>query len=227
MRASTAYVMTSILEGVFSSRGTAPDAKINGVAMAGKTGTNAYPDGLYPNSAMDLWTIGYTKSVSAALWYGYDQPMKYGNQMNELQGDSNKDRLFKAIMEYMNKGKDTSEWKKPSTVTLLGGSGLSAQYVANDTPRNDVKTLDKVGTYVTDKYPNDSTKGMTTQKPSVPSTPKNYKVGSWKKALKKQQKEFYKQHKDDMKNAKKVKSTDDNENGTKSSTTTDKKENDD
>lgn len=226
MRASTAYVMTSILEGVFSSRGTAPDAKIDGVAMAGKTGTNAYPDGLYPNSAMDLWTIGYTKSISTALWYGYDQPMKYGNQMNEIQGDSNKDRLFKAIMQYMNKGKDTSEWKKPSTVTSLGGSGLSANYVANDEPKDDVKTLDKVDTSVTNTYPNDSSKGVKATKPRVPNTPKDYKVGSWKKALKKQQKEFYQEHKDDMKNAKKVKSTDDNSDGTKSTSSNTTKEND-
>lgn len=213
MRPSTAFVMTSILQGVFSNRGTAADAKVNGVAMAGKTGTNAYPDGLYANSAMDLWTIGYTKSISAALWYGYDHPMEPGNQMNELQGDSNKDRLFKAIMAYMNKDKDVSDWKKPDTVTSLGGTGLSANYVANDHPKDeDTKSLSKVNTSVIHSYPQGDPDKINPTKPNVPHTSKNYDVGAWRTTLDNQRKEFYSKHKHDMENAKKVKTSDDNSN---------------
>lgn len=206
MRPSTAYVMTSILEGVFSDKGTAADAQIKGMAMAGKTGTNAYPNGEYADSAMDLWTIGYTKSISTALWYGYDTPMKPGNQLSELLGDSQKDKLYKAIMEYMNKGKDTSQWKKPSSVKWLSGSGLNAQYVATDKPKKETsKSLDKVGTKVTDSYPaNKDTNHLNKVRPKIPKMPKDYVIGQWKSKLTEEQQSFSKKHKNDLSNAKKV-----------------------
>ena len=206
MRESTAYVMTSMLEGVFSSKGTGSASAIDGVHMAGKTGTNAYPNGMWTADAMDLWSIGYTKSISTALWYGYDEPMKYGNQMSESIGEQQKSKMFKDIMIYMNKNKDTSEWKRPNTVKYLGGSGWNANYQAIDSPEKTVtKTLDKVQTVFDNSYPNDSTtKGLKTKRPKTPKVPKNYKPGEWQKNLKKDKDDFNNVHKNDLDNAKKV-----------------------
>lgn len=208
MRASTAYVMTKMLEGVFSQKGTAPDAAINGVAMAGKTGTNGYPDdSIYAGDTMDLWTIGYTKSISMALWYGFDTPMQPGSQLNEYVGDSNKDKLYKDIMTYMNKNRDVSEWTKPNTVQQLGsGSGLDANYQATDQPLKTVtKTLNKVSMSVNNNYPTSSTsKKLKTKRPKTPEVPKNYKKGEWKKELQSEKDKFYEEHKNDLENAKKV-----------------------
>lgn len=206
MRKSTAFVMTSILEGVFSSKGTGSASAINGVHMAGKTGTNAYPNGMYTADAMDLWSIGYTKSISTALWYGYDEPMKSGHQLNESIGETQKSKMFKDIMIYMNKGKDVSEWKMPNTVRNLGGSGLNANYQASDSPKKTVtKTLDKVQTVFNNSYPtNKSTKHTKTKKPATPKIPKNYKKGQWQKQLKKEKRTFNEKHKNDVNNAKKV-----------------------
>lgn len=206
MRPSTAFVMTSMLKGVFSSKGTAPNAKVDGVAMAGKTGTNGYPDGTY-SGAMDLWTIGYSKSTSIALWYGFDTPMKPGNQLAEFAGDANKDKLFKDIMAYMSRGKDVSDWKKPDTVKHLGGSGLDAHYQATDSPAKiaDRKNLNKVPMSAQNEFQADkSTKNIKPKKPKAPEVPKNYKKGEWQDDLKAKKEEWNDAHKDDMENAKKV-----------------------
>lgn len=59
----TAYVMTNLLQGVVQE-GTARKAKELGRPAAGKTGTT--------NELKDAWFIGYTPSVLAGVWVGYD-----------------------------------------------------------------------------------------------------------------------------------------------------------
>ena len=59
----TAYVMTNLLEGVIQE-GTGTKAKELGRPAAGKTGTT--------NELKDAWFIGYTPTVLAGVWVGYD-----------------------------------------------------------------------------------------------------------------------------------------------------------
>lgn len=59
----TAYVMTNLLQGVVEE-GTGTKAKELGRPAAGKTGTT--------NELKDAWFIGYTPSVLAGVWVGYD-----------------------------------------------------------------------------------------------------------------------------------------------------------
>jgi 1A family penicillin-binding protein len=62
-----AYQLTSMLRGVVDN-GTARTIRDAGVkgAVAGKTGTT--------NEANDVWFIGYTPSLVAGVWFGYDKP---------------------------------------------------------------------------------------------------------------------------------------------------------
>ncbi|HLE09522.1 MAG TPA: penicillin-binding transpeptidase domain-containing protein, partial [Thermodesulfobacteriota bacterium] len=64
----TAYIMTSLLESVIED-GTGWRAKALGRAVAGKTGTT--------NNTNDAWFLGYTPSLAAGAWVGYDgeQPL--------------------------------------------------------------------------------------------------------------------------------------------------------
>lgn len=64
-----AFLVTSILEGVVE-RGTGKAAKRIGRPVAAKTGTT--------QAAEDLWFLGYTPSLVAAVWLGYDQPRSLG-----------------------------------------------------------------------------------------------------------------------------------------------------
>jgi membrane peptidoglycan carboxypeptidase len=65
--AAEAYVMTSMLEGVFGDSGTARRvAATIKRPVAGKTGT----------TATDAWLVGYTPQLATAVWVGYDKDRK-------------------------------------------------------------------------------------------------------------------------------------------------------
>lgn len=65
-----AFLVTSILEGVVE-RGTGKAVKQIGRPVAAKTGTT--------QAAEDLWFLGYTPSLVAGVWLGYDQPRSLGS----------------------------------------------------------------------------------------------------------------------------------------------------
>jgi len=70
LREEIAFVLTSVLEGVVE-RGTGKAAKHLGRPVAAKTGTT--------QAAEDLWFLGYTPSIVAGVWLGYDQRRSIGS----------------------------------------------------------------------------------------------------------------------------------------------------
>ncbi len=58
-----AFLMTSILKDVID-RGTGRHAKVNGIDLAGKTGTT--------NHSVDAWFAGYSPTVETVVWFGND-----------------------------------------------------------------------------------------------------------------------------------------------------------
>lgn len=64
-----AYIMTHLLEGVVQ-HGTGQRAKILGRPIAGKTGTSS--------DFADAWFIGYTPSLIAGVWVGFDDKSSLG-----------------------------------------------------------------------------------------------------------------------------------------------------
>ncbi|NJD68075.1 MAG: penicillin-binding protein 1A [Candidatus Methylomirabilota bacterium] len=70
MREEVAFILTSVLEGVVE-RGTGKAARRIGRPVAAKTGTT--------QAAEDLWFLGYTPSVVAGVWLGYDQRRPIGS----------------------------------------------------------------------------------------------------------------------------------------------------
>jgi penicillin-binding protein 1A len=69
LREETAFVLTHVLKGVVE-RGTARRAAALGRPIAGKTGTT--------DEASDVWFVGYTPSLAAGVWLGYDAPRSLG-----------------------------------------------------------------------------------------------------------------------------------------------------
>ncbi len=65
--AGTAYLVTSLLEGV-AEHGTAAALHTDGLRgpIAAKTGTT--------NSEQDLWLVGYTPELVVVVWIGFDEP---------------------------------------------------------------------------------------------------------------------------------------------------------
>ena len=67
MNPQDAYEITQMLQGVVNY-GTGKAIRDMGVTgpVAGKTGTT--------NSGEDVWFVGYTPTLVAGIWFGYDQP---------------------------------------------------------------------------------------------------------------------------------------------------------
>jgi penicillin-binding protein 1A len=67
MDAMDAYEITQMLQGVVNY-GTGRAVRDAGITspVAGKTGTT--------NSGEDVWFVGYTPTLVAGIWFGYDQP---------------------------------------------------------------------------------------------------------------------------------------------------------
>lgn len=184
MSKATAYVMTDVLKGVVTAKnGTLHDGQVKKVTMAAKTGTVAYPSNanVPDDSAMDFWTVGYTKSLSIALWEGYDSPMAKNSFLWDMNTIKLRGRLWKYLISRITKGRDNSNWSRPKGVGYYNG-GL---YVANTTK---VKTLHGVipnsVNNMTDKIL--TAKDIKKNKQAQYDVPKKYKIGKWKKAFNKE-----------------------------------------
>lgn len=70
MDTSTAFIMSDILMST-AAGGTAKRVNVDGVPVAGKTGTVSYNKGMGIN---DAWTVAYTTQDLVVVWNGYDNP---------------------------------------------------------------------------------------------------------------------------------------------------------
>ena len=194
MKASTAYTLAKILEGVPQDDGSAASAKIpeyKGYFV--KTGTVAYDesDGVpRPNmSASDSWMSGATKNTAISIWTGYDSPNEPDHWINADQ--TTRSDIFVAIMKAFNQGKDTSDFAKPDTVREIG-SGLSADQIPLD------KTSIKTVTFPELNYMDNSlanfqlnSKTKVIADTSINKAPADYAIGSWNKDFKDDQLKRY------------------------------------
>jgi membrane peptidoglycan carboxypeptidase len=77
IRADTAYVMTTLLQGV-TTRGTAATAASLDWPIAGKTGTM--------DEYTDAWFIGFDPDITIGVWLGYDEKKSLGQRRNGRDG---------------------------------------------------------------------------------------------------------------------------------------------
>ena len=185
MSPATAYSLLSMLKTVGDPDGTGRFSAIpeyKGYAL--KTGTVAYDDNapIYSDeshseyigtagrvipdlSASDTWVAGTTKSVSVALWDGYDDPSVYGHWIREHF--LRRTDLFKEVVRYFNSGQDTSDWTATSEKIDL---------TADQTDKSD-RTIDSSTL--------SSMKNVVADSSSVQKVVKNDKIAT------KEQKQFY------------------------------------
>ncbi|MFC4597964.1 transglycosylase domain-containing protein [Cohnella hongkongensis] len=77
MKESTSHYMTEMLAGVVQKGGTGTRAAISGRTVVGKTGTTqAGIPNLKTSKNRDVWFVGYTPELTAAVWFGYDKTDK-------------------------------------------------------------------------------------------------------------------------------------------------------
>lgn len=114
---AVAREITSMLLNVVES-GTGTAAQIQGIKVAGKTGSTQLP---YKdiNGSKDQWFVGYTPNVVGAVWLGYDKT----DREHYLSSSSSKNvvPIFKAIMEPALSYVDAGEFEVVSVNTRLAG----------------------------------------------------------------------------------------------------------
>jgi len=100
--AGTAYLMTSMLEGVIKEGTGYPNAEI-GRPAAGKTGTTS--------NFRDAWFVGYTPDLVTAVWLGNDDYTR----MNESYGGNVPARTWARFMKAALQGVPKHDFIYPST----------------------------------------------------------------------------------------------------------------
>lgn len=132
MSPQTAYYVTQVLQGVTQTGGTGVRAQISGRTVVGKTGTTQHGiKGLPVNAGgnRDVWFVGYTPELTAAVWVGYDNTDK-----NHLvrQSSGQAAALFSKVMSKALEGKKKQSFPKPEGVTegkpTASVTGLTAAY---------------------------------------------------------------------------------------------------
>ena len=122
IKETTAYMLTDMMKDVITS-GTGKLAKLNGITVAGKTGTT--------NDDKDLMFAGYTPYYCAGIWMGYDTPkkMEYDKSYHLL--------LWKDVMDKVHHGLSNKEiMDKPDGLTSItlcaAGNGAATSLCAHD-----------------------------------------------------------------------------------------------
>ncbi|MFC4402910.1 transglycosylase domain-containing protein [Gracilibacillus xinjiangensis] len=149
MEAHTAYMITDMLVDVVQ-RGTGRIANIEGLPLAGKTGTTNPPEGIEEGST-DSWFVGYTTEYTAAVWSGYASTSA---EQYITKEDARIPRLlFKEIMAEVSQHVDTQPFKKPSTVKEVKIDKRNGRKASAYTPESSIITeLYVEGTTVPTEY---------------------------------------------------------------------------
>jgi penicillin-binding protein 1A len=124
IQATTAYQITSILEGVIQ-RGTG--ASIGASLhrhLAGKTGTT--------NDAKDLWFVGYSTDLCVGLYLGYDRPRSMGGS---AQAATYAAPIFRDFMAQALKDKPDVPFRVPPGIHLMPiGNGIIEAFKDDESP---------------------------------------------------------------------------------------------
>ena len=101
------YQMVSILKGAVD-RGTGRKTKINGIEIAGKTGTT--------NNNTDAWFIGFTSDLIVGVYAGFDIPETLGKKET---GSSVAVPIFKKFVEEYYKNNTVLPFTIPKGIELI------------------------------------------------------------------------------------------------------------
>ncbi len=122
MKATTAYLITDMLKSAVE-RGTGTGAQI-GRPAAGKTGTT--------DDGKDIWFVGYTPELVAAVWIGYDQP----KAMPQAFGGTYPAKIWREIMSNALSNKPVKGFSRPSGLVQETVDNKSGLLPGPTTPEN-------------------------------------------------------------------------------------------
>ncbi|MFC4404384.1 PBP1A family penicillin-binding protein [Gracilibacillus xinjiangensis] len=102
----TAYMITDMLKSVVQN-GTGTNANVNGLPIAGKTGTTNLKD---QDGSPDSWFTGYTPNYTISIWSGFSTERK---PINDTQLPLH---IFRELMTHVSSDVETPDFQQPSSV---------------------------------------------------------------------------------------------------------------
>ncbi|WP_135505308.1 penicillin-binding protein 1A [Roseovarius aestuariivivens] len=120
----TAYQLTSMMKGVVD-RGTAAGAINLPVPIAGKTGTT--------NDARDVWFVGFSSTIAAGCYIGYDQPRGLGRG---AYGSSMCGPVFQSFMQKAIQKYGGSDFKVPEGCDFIKIDRFTGARLSDDASGN-------------------------------------------------------------------------------------------
>lgn len=122
---STCFYMTEMLEAVVTE-GTGTNAAIDGMSVAGKTGTT--------DDDYDRWFVGYTPYYTAAVWTGYEQASQIQSGTNPACG------LWQKVMSLVSQGQEDIGFGRDMATTSVKYCTVCGGIATSKSPS--VRTLD-------------------------------------------------------------------------------------
>ena len=129
----TAYMITDMLKGTFETYGSADYIQMNGLNIAGKTGTTSYSrelrekNNLPDNAAKDAWMVGYTPEYTMSVWTGFTATEEGGETSFVGQDEQITPQwFFRDIMQSIStyNGQD---FQQPDSVINISGDELAVK----------------------------------------------------------------------------------------------------
>ncbi|PYZ98381.1 penicillin-binding protein [Alteribacter lacisalsi] len=119
----TAFMISDMLKTAASSEGTGQHANVDGIPLAGKTGSTNFTseereDYGIPsdaNAIKDGWFVGYSSRYTAAVWTGYND-----NSNGFLSGTRLAQDKFRQVMAHVHEGQETPDFEQPDSVVRVG-----------------------------------------------------------------------------------------------------------
>jgi len=115
LSSATAFMISDILKSAVSW-GTAKRAAVEGVPIAGKTGTVSYKSGMGVN---DAWTCCYTTDYVLAIWNGFDMPDDKHFMPSSATGGKYPAMMAHEILAYIYQDETSQDFIKPENVQLV------------------------------------------------------------------------------------------------------------
>jgi len=161
----TADNMNDVLEGPLQAGGTAGDNSIDRPA-AGKTGTT--------NDNGDAWFVGYTPTLSTAVWMGYRDsraPLRNIKGVGSVTGGSHPAATWEAFMREALEDVPATEFEEPAPITPIADDAKKKARAGFDAGRpRYAEETDAGGTYVGEIPPPDPYVSTTTSSTSSTTT---------------------------------------------------------
>ncbi|MBR3874846.1 MAG: PBP1A family penicillin-binding protein [Clostridia bacterium] len=114
LKATSAYLMTSLLQSVTSS-GTGAKLSAAGTPVAGKTGTVNMTGG----GNRDIWMAVYNSDISCAFWMGFDDPDANHKLQGWVSGGDNTAAMARNYFRDFYKEKEKPQFTRPEGIVAL------------------------------------------------------------------------------------------------------------